>query len=260
MKLYSLQDQKSEATKAKLTDAAKAIIGSYGMKYLTVRNICEESGVSTGSFYHHFKTKENLVSIIMREMFRTVTENNPFPEDITDSSGIGRILWPFLVYAVFCEKIGPEAVSTLCYECSDDLFEENCFEQGVKNAVRAAFRQGALRRRHGADSNADYRAEHSGDIREEGDADDGRKYRNLYLDLEAIYKGIVAAWCMDAGRNDAVRSLSDNMLHVLYRFLLSFAADNVRRDLEAEHFLWEFRKRRGGIDLTGVNVCRDGEE
>ena len=65
---------------------------------------------------------------------------------------------------------------------------------------------------------------------------------------------------MDSGRRDAVRSLSDNMLHVLYRFLLSFAADNVRRDLEAEHFLWEFRKRRGGIDLTGVNVCRDGEE
>lgn len=253
MKLYSLQDQKSEATKSRLTDAAKAIISGYGMKYLTVRNICEESGVSTGSFYHHFKTKENLVSIIMREMFRTVTENNPFPEDITDSSGIGRILWPFLVYAVFCEKIGPEAVSTLCYECSDDLFEENCFETDVKAAVRAAFDRGSLVRRHTETETA--RAENAA-----GSTSDSRKYKNLYLDLEAIYKGIVAAWCMDSGRRDAVRSLSDNMLHVLYRFLLSFAADNVRRDLEAEHFLWELRKKRGGIDLTGVNVCRDGEE
>ncbi len=238
MKLYSLQDRKSEATKEKVTCAAREIIGSYGMKYLTVRNICEESGVSTGSFYHHFKTKENLVSAIMRGMFGAVKENNPFPEDMEDRSGIGRILWPFLVYAAFCEKIGYEAVRILCYECSDDLFEENCFATDVKSAVEAAFSRGSLERRHGAGST------------EEID----RRYKNLYLDLAAIYKGIVAGWCMDAGRKDAARSLSDNMLHVLYRFLLSFAADNVRRDLEAEHFLRSLRERRDGIDLFGVNV------
>ena len=85
MKTTTLQDQKSEATKAKVMDATRRIAAQYGVRYLTVRNICEEAGVSSGSFYHHFGTKENLIALYLGEVFRAVREDNPFPESAADA-------------------------------------------------------------------------------------------------------------------------------------------------------------------------------
>mgnify|MGYP002225751941 CR=1 FL=1 len=44
------------------TDPAKQ-----GYEQLSIKNICEEAGVSNGSFYHHFKTKDDLLSYYIEE-------------------------------------------------------------------------------------------------------------------------------------------------------------------------------------------------
>ena len=56
------QEQKSKETKEKIFAAAKRILQKNGYENLSIKNICEESGVSNGSFYHHFKTKDDLLS------------------------------------------------------------------------------------------------------------------------------------------------------------------------------------------------------
>ena len=38
-----------------------------GMSRISIKNICEEAGVSNGSFYHHFKTKDDLLSYYIEE-------------------------------------------------------------------------------------------------------------------------------------------------------------------------------------------------
>ena len=48
---------KSRETKEKIFKAAKRILQKGGYEELSIKNICEEAGVSNGSFYHHFKTK-----------------------------------------------------------------------------------------------------------------------------------------------------------------------------------------------------------
>ena len=59
----SKQQLKSKETKAKIFRAAKQILKKQGYERLSIKNICEEAGVSNGSFYHHFKTKDDLLSL-----------------------------------------------------------------------------------------------------------------------------------------------------------------------------------------------------
>ena len=59
----SRQQLKSQETKAKIFRAAKNILQKKGYEQLSIKNICEEAGVSNGSFYHHFKTKDDLPAL-----------------------------------------------------------------------------------------------------------------------------------------------------------------------------------------------------
>ena len=53
----SRQQRKSQETREKIFQAAKKSFRKKGMKNFLLKTICEEAGVSNGSFYHHFKTK-----------------------------------------------------------------------------------------------------------------------------------------------------------------------------------------------------------
>ena len=63
----SKQQLKSKETKDKIFRAAKHILQKKGYDQLSIKNICEEAGVSNGSFYHHFKTKDDLLSYYIEE-------------------------------------------------------------------------------------------------------------------------------------------------------------------------------------------------
>ena len=63
----SKQQKKSMETKGKIFKAAKRILQRSGYETLSIKNICEEAGVSNGSFYHHFKTKDDLLSYYIED-------------------------------------------------------------------------------------------------------------------------------------------------------------------------------------------------
>ena len=63
----SKQQQKSKETKSRIFRAAKTILQQKGYEALSIKNIYEEAGVSNGSFYHHFKTKDDLLSYYIEE-------------------------------------------------------------------------------------------------------------------------------------------------------------------------------------------------
>ena len=63
----SRQQKKSKETKARIFHAAKTILQKQGYDQLSIKNICDEAGVSNGSFYHHFKTKDDLLSYYIEE-------------------------------------------------------------------------------------------------------------------------------------------------------------------------------------------------
>lgn len=77
----SRQQQKSRETKEKIFNAAKRILQKGGYEELSIKNICEEAGVSNGSFYHHFKTKDDLLSYYIEDQPQIEPNLLDFPDN-----------------------------------------------------------------------------------------------------------------------------------------------------------------------------------
>ena len=102
----SKQQKKSQETKEKIFQAAKKILQKNGYEKLSIKNICEEAGVSNGSFYHHFKTKDDLLSYYIEDqptMGPDLLEAPKSLEDVKD--GIVRV---YLNYVAYCRELGVE--------------------------------------------------------------------------------------------------------------------------------------------------------
>lgn len=106
MKELSKQQLKSQETKKKIFLAAKNILKKNGYEALSIKNICEEAGVSNGSFYHHFKTKDDLLSYYIEEQ---PSINSKFLESPFDVSDIKEaIIHVYLNYVKYCKELGVE--------------------------------------------------------------------------------------------------------------------------------------------------------
>lgn len=53
--------QQAVATKRKIFLSALALFAEKSYENITVQDICDRSGFSVGAFYHHFKSKDNLL-------------------------------------------------------------------------------------------------------------------------------------------------------------------------------------------------------
>ncbi len=104
--ILSKQQLKSKETKAKIFRAAKHILQKHGYESLSIKNICEEAGVSNGSFYHHFKTKDDLLSYYIEEQ----PNINPDLLDIPKSADEVKsaIVYVYLNYVHYCQELGVE--------------------------------------------------------------------------------------------------------------------------------------------------------
>ncbi|EDL49210.1 putative tetR-family transcriptional regulatory protein [Erythrobacter sp. SD-21] len=58
--------ERSRTTRANVLKAARELIVEHGHEQVSLKQICERSGVSNGSVFHHFGSKEGIV----RELFR----------------------------------------------------------------------------------------------------------------------------------------------------------------------------------------------
>ena len=60
MNAQAVKSQASHSSKTKLLDAAMTVIRIKGYSATTVDDICHAAGVTKGSFFHHFKSKDEL--------------------------------------------------------------------------------------------------------------------------------------------------------------------------------------------------------
>lgn len=54
--------QQAINTKTKILDTARNLATKDGFDNLTIRDVCKHAGISIGAFYHHFKSKEELMN------------------------------------------------------------------------------------------------------------------------------------------------------------------------------------------------------
>ena len=102
----SKQQLKSKETKGRIFRAAKTILQHKGYEALSIKNICEEAGVSNGSFYHHFKTKDDLLSYYIEEH----PSINPDLLDLPSNAEEAKttIIHVYLNYVEYCKELGIE--------------------------------------------------------------------------------------------------------------------------------------------------------
>lgn len=102
----SRQQKKSRETREKIFRAAKRILQKQGYEALSIKNICEEAGVSNGSFYHHFKTKDDLLSYYIEDQPKIDPDLLDLPENVT---GVKRgIIQVYMNYVTYCRELGVE--------------------------------------------------------------------------------------------------------------------------------------------------------
>ncbi len=105
----SKQQQKSKETKERIFQAAKRILQKNGYENLSIKNICEEAGVSNGSFYHHFKTKDDLLSYYIEDQPNVDPDLLEVPKD--KSAAKEAIVGVYLNYAKYCRELGVEFIA-----------------------------------------------------------------------------------------------------------------------------------------------------
>ena len=105
----SKQQLKSKETKGRIFRAAKTILQEKGYEALSIKNICEEAGVSNGSFYHHFKTKDDLLSYYIEDQ----PVINPDLLDLPANAEEARvaIIHVYLNYVDYCKELGVSFIS-----------------------------------------------------------------------------------------------------------------------------------------------------
>ena len=102
----SRQQQKSRVTREKIFQAAKRILQKQGYEELSIKNICEEAGVSNGSFYHHFKTKDDLLSYYIEEQPQIDPDLLELPDSV---AGVKKgIIQVYMNYVRYCRELGVE--------------------------------------------------------------------------------------------------------------------------------------------------------
>lgn len=105
----SKQQLKSKETKDKIFRAAKNILQKGGYETLSIKNICEEAGVSNGSFYHHFKTKDDLLSYYIEEQPSISPELLELPQNRDEAKE--AIVGVYLNYVKYCRELGVEFIA-----------------------------------------------------------------------------------------------------------------------------------------------------
>ena len=175
----SKQQLKSKETKAKIFRAAKHILQKKGYEQLSIKNICEEAGVSNGSFYHHFKTKDDLLSYYIEEQ----PSINPDFLDLPSNSAEAKeaIVRVYLNYVHYCEELGVEFMSNYYTPKNQSLNPLIRTERPypivtVQNYLEKAIRAGVITPRLALD--------------------------DITTDIRMVVIGNVFEWCLKSGNAD----------------------------------------------------------
>lgn len=109
IKEFSKQQLKSKETKERIFQAAKRILQKNGYENLSIKNICEEAGVSNGSFYHHFKTKDDLLSYYIEDQPNMEPGLLDIPQCKDDAKE--AIIGVYLNYVSYCRELGVDFIA-----------------------------------------------------------------------------------------------------------------------------------------------------
>lgn len=187
------KNEESIDSRQKIIETTVALIKEKGADYITVRNVCRAADLSIGTFYHHFRDKDDLMMYFLRE---TSFEDCVLKTDLSRTADRISELYMHLIdrYMELGEGFMKSFYSTGNRSLSAYMGEQN-----------GAFAPGTVMAR----SEKEMRdAAEAGYIKKDTDI------HTVCMDICTIVKGCVFEWCLNDGNTD-IRS-------VLYRIINNF--------------------------------------
>ena len=190
------QKVRSERTQKALYDAACTLMHDYG--YLTVQNICKLAGVTTGAFYHHFHSKDDILCLFLNKGYEAFIENRNvcLPED-----PLARLTELCVLYAAHNESNGVEFVSNYYSTKNKSLNTIGLSPEDMYVSSNYRARYDSL-----------MAAREAGQIPVDTDC------VSLNEDICSLTKGIIFDWCLSNGGFD----LTSRIRRMVDRFMSTY--------------------------------------
>ncbi len=192
------QKVRSERTQKALYDAASTLMHDYGYDYLTVQNICKLAGVTTGAFYHHFRSKDDILCLFLNKGYEAFIENRNvcLPED-----PLARLTELCVLYAAHNESNGVEFVSNYYSTKNKSLNTIGLSPEDMYVSSNYRARYDSL-----------MAAREAGQIPADTDC------VSLNEDICSLTKGIIFDWCLSNGGFD----LTSRIRRMVDRFMSTY--------------------------------------
>ena len=192
------QKVRSERTQKALYDAACTLMHDYGYEYLSVQNICTLAGVSTGAYYHHFHSKDDILCLFLNKGYEAFIENRNvcLPED-----PLARLTELCVLYAAHNESNGVEFVSNYYSTKNKSLNTIGLSPEDMYVSSNYRARYDSL-----------MAAREAGQIPVDTDC------VSLNEDICSLTKGIIFDWCLSNGGFD----LTSRIRRMVDRFMSTY--------------------------------------
>ncbi|MBW9151580.1 TetR/AcrR family transcriptional regulator [Clostridium estertheticum] len=187
-------------TKNKIYKSAIDLMDKKGYKNIKIQDICKKAGVSVGSFYNCFKSKnEILIEIYKRadEYFIKEVANNICCDNATN-----EIIKYFDYYAKYNVQVGIDTMKLL-YNSNNKLFITK--GRDMQNLLNIIIERGQERN------------EISNEMTKESITE--------YLFIAA--RGVVYNWCLYDGKFDLLEAMNEYMK----RFIIIFSAEKLYKKI-----------------------------
>lgn len=199
-KLKSPRQIQSQMVKDKLLSTTIDLIKKHGFEYVTVNNICTTAKVSTGSFYHHFTNKDDLLAYYLVAAFE---QQSAEFNQLNDDDVLKNVLRCYELYTGFLLEQGIDFMKNYYTTKNKGLMTRNCFTS-TKNTANIPIMFQTCQLLTEACKN--------------GYISDARSPEDLSEDLCIIEKGVVLDWCIC----DGSYNLNQYAQELLKNYLLSF--------------------------------------
>ena len=170
----------------------------YGYDYLTVQNICKLAGVTTGAFYHHFHSKDDILCLFLNKGYEAFIDNRNvcLPED-----PLARLTELCVLYAAHNESNGVEFVSNYYSTQNKSLNTIGLSPEDMYVSSNYRARYDSL-----------MAAREAGQIPADTDC------VSLNEDICSLTKGIIFDWCLSNGGFD----LTSRIRRMVDRFMSTY--------------------------------------
>ena len=188
--------KKSEASKRALLKAAHELIIEKGFQKTSIKEIVQASGLSVGSFYHHFKSKDDMLNEAFLEFDDQLTKEAFMRYDAMDA--LDAIKAVLLDQTKYTEATGSKLMSEyyralLQHENRGAVSPRRAYYQAVQTYVKKAQLLGLLCTDHSSSSITTY--------------------------LIKCVRGTLVDWCLHDGSYKASKKVASELDSYLLPFL-----------------------------------------